>query len=176
MRCWPPVFLWPDIWLVDSFCDILIASERRRPMGLHLYLGDITKMETDAIVNAANTDLKRAPGICEAIFAASDGKALAQACRKFGRCPVGYAVVNPKLRPSLQIYHPCGGTWLVRRRTPGKGFTRKLLSACAAKSAGLRLPERGISSDFFRRVPHPTPHLHSGCRRGNSGFSSVPQA
>lgn len=20
MRCWPPVFLWPDIWLVDSFC------------------------------------------------------------------------------------------------------------------------------------------------------------
>ena len=57
-------------------------------MGLHLYLGDITKMETDAIVNAANTDLKRAPGICEAIFAASDGKALAQACRKFGRCPV----------------------------------------------------------------------------------------
>ena len=49
-------------------------------MGLHLGLGDITKMETDAIVNTVNTDLKRAPGICEAIFAAADGKALTQAC------------------------------------------------------------------------------------------------
>ena len=81
-------------------------------MGLHLYLGDITKMETDAIVNAANTDLKRAPGICEAIFAASDGKALAQACRKFGRCPVGYAVVTPSCGlPCKYIIHVAGPGW-----------------------------------------------------------------
>ena len=40
-------------------------------MPLHLYLGDITKMKTDAIVNAANTDLKPYPGICEAVFQAA---------------------------------------------------------------------------------------------------------
>ena len=41
-------------------------------MPMYLYLGDITRMETDAIVNAAGTDLRRCPGICDAIFAAAD--------------------------------------------------------------------------------------------------------
>ena len=31
-------------------------------MPMYLYLGDITRMETDAIVNAAGTDLRRCPG------------------------------------------------------------------------------------------------------------------
>lgn len=125
-------------------------------MGLHLYLGDITKMETDAIVNAANTDLKRAPGICEAIFAASDGKALAQACRKFGRCPVGYAVVTPSCGlPCKYIIHVAGPGWY-----GGVHREKDLLESCylhALQKRWSTAPERGISSDFFRRVHIPRP-------------------
>ena len=36
---------------------------------MKLLTGDITKIETDAIVNAASPDLRRSPGICDAIFA-----------------------------------------------------------------------------------------------------------
>jgi len=39
-------------------------------MPYHLWMGNIVNIATDAIVNAANTELKRTPGICEAIFAA----------------------------------------------------------------------------------------------------------
>ena len=41
-------------------------------MPYHLWMGNIVNIATDAIVNAANTELKRTPGICEAIFAAAD--------------------------------------------------------------------------------------------------------
>lgn len=95
-------------------------------MGLHLGLGDITKMETDAIVNTVNTDLKRAPGICEAIFAAADGKALTQACWKFGRCPVGYAVVSPNCSfPCKYIIHVTGPGWY-----GGVHLEKELLKSC----------------------------------------------
>ena len=35
---------------------------------MKLLTGDITKIETDAIVNAASPDLRRSPGICDAIL------------------------------------------------------------------------------------------------------------
>ena len=59
---------------------------------MKLLTGDITKIETDAIVNAASPDLRRSPGICDAIFAAADTRALTAACKKLRRCPVGTAV------------------------------------------------------------------------------------
>ena len=49
---------------------------------MKLVLGDITGMDTDAIVNAAATDLKPCEGICQAIFRAADTKALTAACRQ----------------------------------------------------------------------------------------------
>ena len=36
-------------------------------MPYHLWMGNIVNIATDAIVNAANTELKRTPGICEAV-------------------------------------------------------------------------------------------------------------
>ena len=62
-------------------------------MPMYLYLGDITRMETDAIVNAAGTDLRRCPGICDAIFAAADTEKLERACRKLGSCFHGSGIV-----------------------------------------------------------------------------------
>ena len=48
-------------------------------MPYHLWMGNIVNIATDAIVNAANTELKRTPGICEAIFAAADSAKLEEA-------------------------------------------------------------------------------------------------
>lgn len=63
-------------------------------MPMYLYLRH-HRMETDAIVNAAGTDLRRCPGICDAIFAAADTEKLERACRKLGRCRIGQAVATP---------------------------------------------------------------------------------
>ena len=41
---------------------------------MRIVLGDITKMDTDAIVNTAVSDLSPCPGICSAIFAAADSE------------------------------------------------------------------------------------------------------
>ena len=73
---------------------------------MKLLTGDITKIETDAIVNAASPDLRRSPGICDAIFAAADTRALTAACKKLRRCPVGTAVVTPSFGlPCKYIIH-----------------------------------------------------------------------
>ena len=79
---------------------------------MKLVLGDITKMETDAIVNAAATDLKPCEGICQAIFNAADAKALLAACKKIGHCPIGRAVVTPSCGlPCKYIIHVAGAGW-----------------------------------------------------------------
>lgn len=81
-------------------------------MSVYLYLGDIVHMKTDAIVNAANTELTRCPGICEAIFAAADGEELERACRKYRHCKIGHAVVTPGCGlPARYIIHVAGAEW-----------------------------------------------------------------
>ena len=51
---------------------------------MRLVIGDITKMDTDAIVNAAASDLKPCEGICRAIFNAADTEKLVEACKTAG--------------------------------------------------------------------------------------------
>lgn len=50
---------------------------------------DITSMQTDAIVNAANTRLLEGGGVCGDIFAAAERKALQAECDAKAPCPVG---------------------------------------------------------------------------------------
>ena len=79
---------------------------------MRIVLGDITKMDTDAIVNAAVSDLSPCPGICSAIFAAADTEELKKACRKIGRCRIGHAMVTPSCGlPSKIIFHVAGAGW-----------------------------------------------------------------
>lgn len=79
---------------------------------MRLVLGDITKMNTDAIVNAAATDLRPCEGICQAIFAAADTRKLLSACKKIGHCPMGEAVVTPSCGlPCKYIIHVAGAGW-----------------------------------------------------------------
>lgn len=64
-------------------------------MPLTIIRNDITVLSVDAVVNAANTELRAGGGVCGAIFKAAGVQKLAQACKKIGFCPTGEAVITP---------------------------------------------------------------------------------
>ncbi len=72
--------------------------------------GDITTIEADAIVNAANCALKAGGGVCGAIFRAAGAEALTQACDAIGNCPTGEAVMTPAfgIKTARSIIHAVG--------------------------------------------------------------------
>jgi O-acetyl-ADP-ribose deacetylase (regulator of RNase III) len=78
---------------------------------LRVVQGDITLLDTDAIVNAANNQLLPGGGVCGAIHRAG-GPLIAEACRQIGTCPTGEAVVttagNLKAR---YVIHAVGPVW-----------------------------------------------------------------
>ena len=64
-------------------------------MSFKIVQNDITKMVVDAIVNAANTKLKKGGGVCGAIFQAAGPKKLQEACDELTPIKVGEAVITP---------------------------------------------------------------------------------
>ena len=65
--------------------------------------GDITREETDAIVNAANSGLKGGGGVDGAIHRVG-GPAILEQCKKIGYCPAGQAVITTGFRSVLLPY------------------------------------------------------------------------
>ena len=74
-------------------------------------LTDITQLDVDAIVNAANSGLAPGGGVCGAIHRAA-GPELATACAAIGGCPTGEARITPgfNLRARFVI-HAVGPVW-----------------------------------------------------------------
>ena len=101
--------------------------------------GDITRLTADALVNAANRNLKKGSGVCAAIFDAAGTADMQAACQKIGSCAVGAAVVTPAFRLNAKyVIHTVGPIWL-----GGFHGEREQLASCyqsaLALAAKLRL-------------------------------------
>jgi len=80
-----------------------------------LVKGDITKMEVDAIVNAANKKLMGGGGVDGAIHAAG-GPEILRACKRYidenGECPTGHSVITTAGKlPAKYVIHTVGPVW-----------------------------------------------------------------
>jgi O-acetyl-ADP-ribose deacetylase len=78
---------------------------------LNVVTADITTLDVDAIVNAANEGLVRGGGVCGAIFRAA-GPQLDDACRAVAPCPTGEARITPGFNGRARwIVHAVGPVW-----------------------------------------------------------------
>src|SRR2546425_12549823 len=100
-------------------------------MQVEARLVDITTLDMDAIVNAANEALAPGGGVCGAIHRAA-GPELAAACRRVAPCPTGSARITPGFRlPARFVIHAVGPVW----RGGGAGESKLLASAYRASLA-----------------------------------------
>jgi len=98
---------------------------------LEIRQGDITKLDVDAIVNAANTSLLGGGGVDGAIHRAA-GPGLLEACRTLGGCPTGEARITEGYHLAARhVIHTVGPVY------SGKPRDKTLLTECYLNSLQL---------------------------------------
>ncbi len=113
-------------------------------MAIRVHTGDITQLDVDAIVNAANTSLLGGGGVDGAIHRAA-GPELLEACVKLNGCEAGQAKMTPGFRlKARHVIHTVGPVW----QGGGQGEDR-LLADCYRNALSIAL------SEGFRAIAFP---------------------
>ncbi len=107
--------------------------------------GDITRLDVDAIVNAANTKLLGGGGVDGAIHRAA-GPQLLEKCRTIGGCPTGEARITGGYNlPARHVIHTVGPVY------SGKPQDSRLLTGCYLNSLTLAV-ENNLKSIAFPAI------------------------
>lgn len=116
------------------------------PGQIEIVEGDITGLDVDAIVNAANERLAPGGGVCGAIHRAA-GPELADACAKLAGCATGEAKITPGFRlPARYVIHAVGPVW-----GGGEAGEGKRLAGCYRNALKLAA-EHGLKSIAFPAI------------------------
>ena len=131
--------------LIDRICTMNIVTNR-----IFLLQGDITKIEVDAIVNAANSSLMGGGGVDGAVHRAG-GLVILDECREIvarqGRCETGQAVITSGGNlPAKFVIHTVGPIW-----QGGNNNEVKLLESAYLNSLKLAL-EKGVNTIAFPNI------------------------